>query len=116
MKPDIIQVAQALNCLPEKKSGSRIYGGNCPAKHGSENGRCFNIYEDTQSFFCWHCNAGGDSFELIKTALSCDFKRALSWAKEHGLITGNGHNGASYAKPERSTRFLARRLTFSMLI
>jgi len=96
-KPEIIQTAQALKCLPENKSGSRLWSGNCPAKHGSEKGRCFNIYEDTQSFFCFHCRAGGDAFNLIKLAQNCDFKSAVYWAKEHGLISGNGHDAGNYA-------------------
>ena len=98
VKPDILQTAQALNCLPEKRSGSRYWGGNCPAKHESDGGRCFNIYEDTQSWHCFHCGAGGDAFELIKTALNCDFKDALYWGREQGLITSNGLNEASYTE------------------
>jgi hypothetical protein len=97
-KPGILQTAQALNCLPENISGSRLYGSKCPTKHGSENGRCFNIWEDTQSFYCFHCGAGGDSFELIKMALNCDFQNALDWAEDHGLITCNGCNEASYTE------------------
>ncbi|MGO9175651.1 MAG: AAA family ATPase [Desulfobaccales bacterium] len=98
VKPDIIQVAQALNCLPEKQGGSRYWGGQCPAKHGSDGGRCFNIWEDTQSWHCFNCGAGGDSWELIKVAQVCDFKDAVYWAKENGLITGNGHDDTNYAE------------------
>jgi DNA primase len=97
-KPDIIKVAQALNCLPEKESSNRFWGDNCPAGHGSNGGRCFNIYEDTQSFYCFHCHAGGDAFELIKLAHGSDFKSALTWAREQGLITANGHDAANYAE------------------
>jgi DNA primase catalytic core len=112
IKPDIIQVAQALNCLPEKKSGSRLYGGKCPAKHGSENECCFNIWPDTQSFHCFHCGAGSDAFDLIKTALNCDFKDALYWAREHGLITGNGHNEASYTELRKIHQILTEAAKF----
>ncbi|MGO9622276.1 MAG: AAA family ATPase [Desulfobaccales bacterium] len=112
IKPDIIQVAQALNCLPEHKSGSRLYGSNCPAKHGSENGRCFNIWPDTQSFHCFHCGAGSDVFDLIKTALNCDFKDALYWAREHGLITGNGYNEASYTEHRKIHQILTEATKF----
>jgi DNA primase len=97
-KPDILQTAQALGCLPEKQSGPRLWGGNCPGKHESKEGRCFNIWEDTQSFHCFHCGAGGDAFELIKLAQGVDFKNALYWAKENGLISGNGHDATNYAE------------------
>jgi DNA primase len=106
IKPEIIQVAQALNCLPEKQSGGRHWGGNCPAKHESDGGRCFNIWADTQSWHCFHCGAGGDVFELIKTALDCDFQEALSWAKEKGLISGNGHDTAAYAELRKTHQIL----------
>jgi KaiC/GvpD/RAD55 family RecA-like ATPase len=98
VKPDIIQTAQALNCLPEKQSGGRYWGGNCPAKHGSENGRCFNIWPDNQSFHCFHCGAGGDAFELIKLVQGCEFKDAVYYAKENNLISGNGDITANYAE------------------
>lgn len=97
-KPDILQTAQALGCLPEKQSGPRLWGGNCPGKHESKEGRCFNIWEDTQSFHCFHCGAGGDAFELIKLAQGVDFKNALSWAKENGLSSGNGQDSPNYAE------------------
>jgi DNA primase len=105
-KPDIVQTAQALGCLPEKQSGSRLYGDNCPGKHGSKEGRCFNVWEDTQSFFCFHCRAGGDAFNLIKLAQGCGFKDALSWAKEHGLISGNGYDAANYATLRKAYQIL----------
>jgi DNA primase catalytic core len=105
-KPDIIQVAQVLNCLPDKRSGGRHWGGNCPAKHESKEGRCFNIWEATQSFHCFHCGAGGDVFELIKTSLGCDFKEAIYWATEKGLITGNGHNEGSYTERRKIHQIL----------
>jgi len=95
-KPDIIQVAQALNCLPEKKSGNRYQGGSCPAGHESKHGRCWTVYEDTQSCYCYDCHIGGDVFELIKAALKCDFKDTLHWAEENGLLSGNGYNEAHY--------------------
>jgi hypothetical protein len=98
VKPDIIQVAQALNCLPEKQSGRGYQGDNCPAKHISKHKRCWTIYEDTQSCFCYHCHIGGDSFELIKAALNCDFMDAVYWAKENGLISGDGYSEGNYAE------------------
>lgn len=89
-KPEIIATAQALGCLPDKQSGGRYVGGCCPAGHDSDGGRCFNIYPDTQSWHCFSCGAGGDAYSLIMLAHKCDFKDALYWAKENGLIAGNG--------------------------
>ena len=88
-KPDIVETATALGRMPEHKSGSRYYGGICPAGHESKGNRCFNVYADTQSFYCFHCGIGGDVFDLIKASLSCDFSEALEWAKANNLINGN---------------------------
>jgi DNA primase catalytic core len=97
-KPDIIRTAQILECLPEKQSGNRYYGGNCPSGHDSQGDRCFNIYEDTQSFHCFHCKASGDAFNLIELAQKCNFKDALYYARENSLISGNGAYDESVAK------------------
>lgn len=111
-KPDIIQVAQILNCLPEKKSGNRYQGGNCPSGHESDRKKCWAIYVDTQSCYCWHCHIGGDSFELIKAKMKCDFTDAVLWAKEHGLITGNGHNESNYAEFRKAHLILTEAIKF----
>lgn len=89
-KPDLLRTAEKLNVLPEKKSGSRLVGGCCPAGHDSQGQTCFNLYEDTQSWYCFHCNQGGDAYNMIMTAHNCDFKSAVEWARENGL--GNGHH------------------------
>lgn len=111
-KPDIILVAQALKCLPENRSGSRYWGGKCPSGHGSEGGRCFNIWPETQSCYCFDCGGGGDSFELIKLALKCDFKEAVYWAKENGLISGNGFNQGGYNELRKVHQILTKAAWF----
>jgi DNA primase catalytic core len=111
-KPDILSVAHVLECLPEKQSGGRYWGGNCPAKHGSENGRCFNIWVDSQSFHCFHCGAGGDAWELIKVAQGCEFKDAVYWAKENGLISGTGHDAANYVELRKIHQILTEAARF----
>lgn len=111
-KPDIIQVAQALNCLPVNRSGSRYWGGKCPAGHGSNSGRCFHIWVDTQSFYCFHCGAGSDVFDLIKIAQGCDFKDAVYWAKENRLISSNGHDEASYIELRKVHQILTEAARF----
>jgi DNA primase catalytic core len=98
VKPDIIRTAQILECLPEKQSGTRHFGGNCPTGHRSNQERCFNIYEDTQSFYCFQCSAGGDVFNLIELKNKCNFNEALYWAKENNLISDDSNLGESFYK------------------
>jgi DNA primase len=42
---DIVDVATALNCLPEHKTGS-YYKGKCPGGHDSKDGQCFVLWPD----------------------------------------------------------------------
>jgi RecA-family ATPase len=94
-KPRIVVTAKALNCLPEKKSGSRFAGGCCPKDHGSKGNRCFWIYPATESYFCQSCKHGGDSLDLIMFAKDCTFPEALTWAREKGLVSSNGHKNVN---------------------
>jgi hypothetical protein len=88
-KPDIFKVAESLGCLPQKKEGQRFVG-ICPSGHGSKGGRCYQIYSDTQSFYCHSCENGGDAFDLIQFVKKCDFRTALEWARQNNFISGNG--------------------------
>ncbi|MCB2184020.1 MAG: AAA family ATPase [Desulfobulbaceae bacterium] len=89
VKPDIVETARVLGCLPEQKNGSRFYGGNCPAGHDSNGGTCFSIFFEDQNFYCFNCKEHGDSFDLIKLSLGCDFKTAKQWAIDQGLVADN---------------------------
>lgn len=90
-KPGIVATARALNCLPERKSGSRFVGACCPKGHDSQGGRCFWIYPATESYYCQSCKHGGDSLDLVMFANGCAFPEALAWLEEKGLISSNGH-------------------------
>lgn len=89
-KPSIVKTAEILNCLPQKQAGDSLYSGDCPGNHGSKGKRCFRIYPSTDSFHCFHCGRGGSSFDLIMIARNCTFPEALAFAREKGLVQGNG--------------------------
>ncbi|MCM8784249.1 MAG: CHC2 zinc finger domain-containing protein [Candidatus Omnitrophica bacterium] len=66
----------AFSFLQLKKSG-RNYTALCPfhpEKHPS-----FYIYPETNSFYCYGCNQGGDVVKFVQLALNYDFKEAVAY-------------------------------------
>lgn len=69
---DIISVAQ--NYVELKRSG-RTYSCRCPF-HSDSTPSC-HFYEDTQSFFCFGCSAGGDVVTFIRLIENLDYIDAV---------------------------------------
>lgn len=40
------------------------------------------FYVDTNSFYCFGCQKGGNSIDLVMQVKKCDFKTALNWIKQ----------------------------------
>lgn len=58
-----------------KKSG-RTFTGLCPFH--AEKSPSFTVYPETQSWYCFSCNRGGDVIDFIMLADGTDFKGALT--------------------------------------
>lgn len=66
-----------------RKSG-RVYVGLCPFH--SEKTPSFNVFEDTQSFYCFGCGAGGDVITFIRRIENLDYVDAVKLlAQMYGL-------------------------------
>ena len=66
-----------------KRAGSN-YGGLCPFH--SEKTPSFTVFPDTQHFFCFGCEAGGDAFSFIMRVENLDYKGAIEFlAKRSGV-------------------------------
>lgn len=66
-----------------RKSG-RVYVGLCPFH--SEKTPSFNVFEDTQSFYCFGCGAGGDVITFIRRIENLDYVDAVKLlAQQSGL-------------------------------
>lgn len=75
----IIDVAEQLGHLPERKEGNRFQGSCCPGGHESKNGRPFVIYPSVQGFKCFNCGLKGDVIDLVEVAQGLDFMGALDY-------------------------------------
>lgn len=66
-----------------KRAGSN-YSGLCPFH--SEKTPSFTVFPDTQSFFCFGCEAGGDAFTFIMRAENLEYPDAIEFlAKRAGI-------------------------------
>ena len=73
-----------------KRAGSN-YNGLCPFH--SEKTPSFTVFPDTQHFFCFGCEAGGDAFSFIMRTENLDYPGAVEFlAKRSGVeLPRNGH-------------------------
>jgi len=63
------------------QGGIRIQGP-CPTGHASTSKKCFVAYPNTNSFYCFNCQIGGDIFNLVMEVRGVDFIEALRWITE----------------------------------
>jgi DNA primase len=62
-KLDILEIATRL--YPGLKKLGGIYKGDHGQIHSSQSGSCLAVYQETNSWVCWHCKKGGDIFYLL---------------------------------------------------
>ena len=99
IKNNIVQVIQQEGI--SLKKFARRYKALCPLYH--ENTPSFTVYPDTQSFYCFGCNEGGDVIDFIMKLKGMLFTEALAYL---GI---NSDNGCKPAKRDRKM-LLKRRL------
>lgn len=51
-----------------KKSSKGLQGDHAPV-HSSKGGVCLTIYQESQSWYCWHCERGGDVLDLLGVSI-----------------------------------------------
>lgn len=72
LKTDVVDVVSSYVSL--KKRGN-IYVGLCPFHN--EKTPSFTVYENTQSFYCFGCGAGGDSVSFMRKIENLDYIDAV---------------------------------------
>lgn len=90
---DIVSVAQGYVEL--KRSGS-TYSCRCPFH--SERTPSFHVYPDTQSFFCFGCQVGGDVVTFIKNIENLDYMEAVRFLAQRAgmpMPEDRGDNGSA---------------------
>jgi len=83
LRVDIIKLYESLTGNPVKARGVKTFA-LCPF-HNDTHPTNFVLYPETNSFYCFACSLGGDAYTFIQKIRDCDFKEALSLAKEYGI-------------------------------
>lgn len=99
---DIVELIGSYVTL--KRAGSN-YNGSCPFH--SERTPSFTVFPDSQSFFCFGCEAGGDAFTFIMRTENLDYPGAIEFlAKRTGVDLPKS--------PEEEKRGLSRKRVYEM--
>ncbi len=95
-----------------RRAGSN-YTGLCPFH--SERTPSFTVFPDTQSFFCFGCEAGGDAFTFVMRSENLEYPEAVEFlAKRAGIQIPETHEdsdqprGISRARAYELNRAAAR--------
>jgi len=59
-----------------RRSGNKLFG-LCPLHN--ERSPSFYIYQDSNSFYCYGCNVGGDIISFVKLSYGLSFPDAVRW-------------------------------------
>lgn len=109
-RSDIVELIGSYVTL--RRAGSN-YTGLCPFH--SERTPSFTVFPDTQSFFCFGCEAGGDAFTFVMRSENLEYPEAVEFlAKRAGIQIPETHEdsdqprGISRARAYELNRAAAR--------
>lgn len=109
-RSDIVELIGSYVTL--RRAGSN-YTGLCPFH--SERTPSFTVFPDTQSFFCFGCEAGGDAFTFVMRSENLEYPEAVEFlAKRAGIQIPETHEdsdqprGISRARSYELNRAAAR--------
>lgn len=109
-RSDIVELIGSYVTL--RRAGSN-YTGLCPFH--SERTPSFTVFPDTQSFFCFGCEAGGDAFTFVMRSENLEYPKAVEFlAKRAGIQIPETHEdsdqprGISRARAYELNRAAAR--------
>jgi len=78
-KISIEEVARKLGVQLTTKGNEKV--GMCPSGHPSKSGTSFSINNKKQLFYCYNCEVGGSSIELVSLAKGIKPAQVLNWLK-----------------------------------
>ena len=96
-----LDVVQVVSSYVNLKRAGRLHKGLCPFH--SEKTPSFTVYEDSQSFYCFGCGAGGDIVTFIRKIENLDYIDALKFLAARA--------GLDFPEQEQNDGALRRRAT-----
>lgn len=71
-----VDIVGVVGCHTKLRKSGKNYYGCCPI-HG-DNNPSLAVYPETQSFYCFGCNRGGDVIAFMIALANLDFKQAVA--------------------------------------
>ncbi len=100
MRTDITDLVSSYVSLDSRRQG-RTHKGLCPFHN--EKTPSFMVYEDTQSFYCFGCGAGGDAITFAMKIENLDYIEAVKLLAERAGLTlpDDGYDDSLHQKKNR---------------
>lgn len=103
MRTDIMDLVSSYVSLDSRRQG-RTHKGLCPFHN--EKTPSFMVYEDTQSFYCFGCGAGGDAITFTMKIENLDYIEAVKLLAERAGLT-MPQDGYDDSLTQKKNRILA---------
>ena len=84
MRTDITDLVSSYVSLDSRRQG-RTHKGLCPFHN--EKTPSFMVYEDTQSFYCFGCGAGGDAITFTMKIENLDYVEAVKFLADRAGLS-----------------------------
>ncbi len=100
MRTDITDLVSSYTSLDSRRQG-RTHKGLCPFHN--EKTPSFMVYEDTQSFYCFGCGAGGDAITFTMKIENLDYIEAVKLLAERAgmQLPQDGYDDSLHQKKNR---------------
>ncbi len=100
MRTDIMDLVSSYVSLDSRRQG-RTHKGLCPFHN--EKTPSFMVYEDTQSFYCFGCGAGGDAITFTMKIENLDYIEAVKLLAERAGLSmpQDGYDDSLHQKKNR---------------
>ncbi len=75
---DKINIVDFIGQYTDIKKKGNLHQGKC-VLHDDKDTPSLTVYEETQSFYCFGCKAGGSIVEFVKEYYNYDFNEAMQF-------------------------------------
>ncbi|SHJ92273.1 replicative DNA helicase [Anaerobranca californiensis DSM 14826] len=82
---DKINIVDYIGQFTELKKRGNLYQGKC-VLHNDKDTPSLTVYDETQSFYCFGCKAGGGVIDFVKEYYNFDFNEAVEFLAEKAGI------------------------------
>jgi len=102
---DRLDIVEVIGESVQLRKAGRNYTGFCPF-HQNTRTPAFTVFPDTQSFYCFGCQASGTVFDFVMRRQGLDFREALEQLAARAGIELKERSSAEQQQDQQRTRLL----------